>query len=174
MRSGRVRSLVTVADTSLKARQGQADVGARPVVCDLTRLVAFWLPGKLTGVDLMRLGSASSGGSGVSSHGAAVTCAHDLAQFGTSGHLVATSDHSSTLRGSFLNVGDQQSTLVLGDTWTISNDRMLRRVSSRFRPTHPVMPRRQVVRGPTALFRGGLYLSPLASSSSLSWPFALT
>ena len=31
-----------------------------------------------------------------------------------------------------------------------------------------------VVSSPTALFHGGFYLSPTASSSSLSWPFALT
>ena len=30
------------------------------------------------------------------------------------------------------------------------------------------------VRSPTALFRGDFYLSPMAGSSSLSWPFALT
>ena len=30
------------------------------------------------------------------------------------------------------------------------------------------------VRSPMALFRGGFYLSPMASSSSPSWPFALT
>ena len=30
-----------------------------------------------------------------------------------------------------------------------------------------------VNREPTALFMGALYLSPMASSSSLSWPFAL-
>ena len=29
-------------------------------------------------------------------------------------------------------------------------------------------------REPTALFMGALYLSPMASSSSLTWPFALT
>ena len=31
-----------------------------------------------------------------------------------------------------------------------------------------------VVRSPTALFMGALYLSPMPGSSSLSWPFALT
>jgi hypothetical protein len=31
-----------------------------------------------------------------------------------------------------------------------------------------------VNREPTALFVGALYLSPIAGSSSLSWPFALT
>jgi hypothetical protein len=29
-------------------------------------------------------------------------------------------------------------------------------------------------RGPTALFHGGSYLSPMAGSSLLFWPFALT
>jgi hypothetical protein len=35
-------------------------------------------------------------------------------------------------------------------------------------------PEKCAVRSPTALFMGALYLSSLASSSSTSWPFALT
>jgi hypothetical protein len=173
-RHGRVRSLVTVADASLEARQGRADVGARPVICDLTRLFTFWPPGKLTGVDLTWLGSASGGGGGVSGHGMVVTRARDLTQFGASSHLFSASDRSLTLHGSFSNVGDQRSTLILGDTWTSSDDRTLRRASGHFRSAHPITPRKHAAREPTALFHWGFYLSPMVSSSSLSWPFALT
>jgi hypothetical protein len=72
-RSGHVRLLVTVADASLEARQGRANAGACPVICDLMHPVAFWPPKKLTGVDLKWLGSASSGGGGASSYGVAMT-----------------------------------------------------------------------------------------------------
>jgi hypothetical protein len=122
----------------------------------------------------MWLDSASGGGDGASGHGATMTRARDLTQFGASGHLVGMSDRSLTLCGSFSNVGDQRSMLNLGDTWMSSDDRTLRHASGRFRSARPITPRRQAVMGPTTLFREGLYLSPLAGSSSLSWPFALT
>jgi hypothetical protein len=150
--NGRVRSLVTVADASMEAGKGRADAGVRLVIHDQTCPIAFWLPGKLTGVDLTRLGSALGGGDGASSHGAAVTRAHDLTQFGAFGHLVGTSDRSLTLRGSFLNVGDQRSTLNLGDTWTSSDDRTLRHAFGHFQLARPVTPCRQAVRGQRLYF----------------------
>jgi hypothetical protein len=53
------------------------------------------------------------------------------------------------------------------DMWTRIVDRMLGcRVSGH--------PDDSAVRSPTALFVGAFYLSPMAGSSSLSWPFALT
>jgi hypothetical protein len=66
------------------------------------------------------------------------------------------------------------STLNVGATWRSSGDQMLE-ACVRSPPTsasgHPVVscPLR-----PTALFREGFYLNPMASSSSLPWPFALT
>jgi hypothetical protein len=68
----------------------------------------------------MWLDSASGGGDGASGHGATMTRARDLTQFGASGHLVGMSDRSLTLCGSFSNVGDQRSMLNLGDTWMSS------------------------------------------------------
>jgi hypothetical protein len=99
----------------------------------------------------------------------------------TSGHSGATSGHGRlgpvvtwSLAREILTVEFVRITLNWGAMWHTSCDRMLGGV-------HPVIP--TVVFGrcavccpwcPMALFRGGSYLSPMASSSSLSWPFTLT
>jgi hypothetical protein len=59
------------------------------------------------------------------------------------------------------------------DTWQRSGDRMQRvqrpiSLSGTF--GHPIF---SAVRSPMALFMGALYLSPMASSSSLSWLFCV-
>jgi hypothetical protein len=78
---------------------------------------------------------------------------------------VAPSDLTVEIRHTWLNCDD---------TWTAVSDRTLTCVFGHIEAARPVTPRRQAVRGPMALFRGAFYLSPLAGSSSLSWPFALT
>jgi hypothetical protein len=87
--------------------------------------------------------------------------------FGASDYdlCVTLSDSTIEIRHTWLN---------RGDTWTAVSDRTMACASGRIEAACPVTSCRQAVRGPTTLFRGGFYLSPMTGSSSLSWPFVLT
>jgi hypothetical protein len=67
----------------------------------------------------------------------------------------------------------ERTTFKAGDTWTASNDRMLGLVC----PVSATSASGHLVLGcflsSTALFRGGFYLSPMAGSCSLVWPFSM-
>jgi hypothetical protein len=89
------------------------------------------------------------------------------------GHPSGASGSHLTVERDHLAVGDRCMWFEAGDKWMTSIDRTLGVV-------HPVRwtsasghPELGCSESPMALFCRGSYLSPMAGSSSLSWPFAL-
>ena len=91
-----------------------------------------------------------------------------------SGQLPCASGRDLGVVLSHLTIEIVRMLLNMGDTWTTISDRTLGLVC----PVDLTREFDQTELGcsesPMALFRGGFYLSPMASSSSLSWPFSLT
>jgi hypothetical protein len=84
-----------------------------------------------------------------------------------------TSGHHLTIGVTELAVEIVRWTLNRGDTWTVIGDQTLRLV----RPVDLTDSSGRIMeagsRGPTTLFKGASYLSHVAGSCSLSWPFLL-
>ena len=93
---------------------------------------------------------------------------------GESGHSLVSLVVTNSIVWEFVTDGIRRSSFKGKNTWQRICDWMLKVV-------HPVSltdasgrPELGCSESQTALFRGGFYLSPMAGSSSLSWPFALS
>ena len=99
--------------------------------------------------------------------------AWDLLLIGTSDLATGVFGHHLTMRGRLVTVGIIRSRLNHEDTWMASSDWTLgddRLVGWTYVYGSPMFANSGE---PKALFREAFYLSPMASSCLLCWPFAL-
>ena len=139
----------------------------RPIGVDLMHPVTKNPLGVLTGSDQTRLVGAFGHHLDALGHGAKHRGACERTWVCGVRSCVGVSDLDIT-------IGITWPRLNAEATWLPSSDLMLVGLC----PVNPIGVSGQCLAScslsPTALFHGGFYLSPMAGSSSLSWPFALT